>query len=67
MEGGGECCGTQSYACPRLAGAVTLDVRPEYKYDIRPQLGAIRQKETAREETHDAESAGNFAVKSSRL
>ena len=49
------CCGTLSYACPRLAGAVTPDVRPEYKYDIRPQQ--------AREETHNAENAGNFAVK----
>ena len=49
------CCGTLSYAFQRLAGAVTLDVRPEYKYDIRPQQ--------AREETHNAENAGNFAVK----
>ena len=57
------CCGTLSYAFQRLAGAVTLDVRPEYKYDIRPQLGAIRQTETEREQSHNAGNAGNSAVK----
>ena len=54
------CCATLSSAFARLAGAVTPGVRPEYKYDIRPQLGAIRQTETEREQT---ENAGNFALK----
>ena len=48
---------------PRLPRAVTLDVRPEHKYGVGPRLGAIRQPETEREQTHNAEKAGNSAVK----
>ena len=57
------CCGTLSCVLPRLPRAVTLDVRPEHKYGIEPQLGAIRQTETEREQTHNAKRAGNRTVK----
>ena len=57
------CCGTLSSAFPRLPRAVTLDVRTEHKYGIRPQLGAIGQTETEREQTHNAKRAGNPTVK----
>ena len=47
----------------RPAGAVTEGNRPWYKYHARPHLGAIRQTETEREQTHNAKRAGNPTVK----
>ena len=47
----------------RPAGAVTQGNRPWYKYHARPHLGAIRQTETEREQTHNAKRAGNRTVK----